>query len=115
MHRPDHDHRRFAAQLQVYVPRNARGTLDDGVVQVLERIGPLLEVEDVELQGVVPRLNDLAVEAAVEGRMRVDTDVHDPEAVVEQTLEGGFGVADVTRCSLRQAPAPQGTPVLEYG
>lgn len=115
MHRPDHEPRGFVAQLQVQVPRNTSGDLEAGVVQVLERIDPLLAVEAVSLQGLVPRLNDLAVEARVEGRMKLEAGVDDPRAQVERTLEGGFGVAGLAECTLRGVPADDRTPVFEYG
>lgn len=115
MQRADPDHVRFAAQLQVQVPRNAGGDLDDGVAAVLERIDEVVDVQDVELKGLVPRLNDLAVDAMVEGRMRLDPAVDDPQAHVRNVLADGFGVAAVEQCTLRQVPEVPRAPVLEYG
>lgn len=107
-------HVRFAAQLQVQVPRNAGGTLEDGVVDLLERV-ETVEVEAVELRGLVPRLNDMAVDVTVHGRMGVDADVEDAQGFVREQLADAFGVAEVEQCRLRQAPEDPQIPVLEYG
>ncbi len=115
MQRTDADTVRFAAQLRVQVPRNADGTLEEGAAAVLERIDAVLDVEDVRLQGIVPRLNDLAADVEVHGRMRLDPAAENADEYVRVTLEDGFGVAVVQQCSLRQVPEAPRTPVLEYG
>lgn len=114
MQRIEPDHVRFAVQLQVQVPRNAGGMLEDGVAELLERIGSV-QVESVELHGLVPRLNDMAVDAEVHGRMRVPAGVDDAQAYVREKLADGFGVAEVEQCRLRQTPEDPQVPVLEYG
>ncbi len=64
-----------AADLRVAVPRDAAGDLVDGVETVVGRVESVAAVETVEVTGVTPRLNDLAVEARVE----VSVDVADVE------------------------------------
>ena len=114
MQRADADRVRFAAQLQVQVPRNADGTLEDGLRAVFERADLDIEVEDVEMAGIVPRLNDLAVEAEVRGRMVVSPEQASAEDVADR-LADVFGVAEVDQCRLRQVPERPREPVLEYG
>jgi len=120
---------RFDAQLQVQVPRNTPGTLDDGVMEILERIDAVERVEDVDLHGLEPRLNDLTVHAAVEGTLhldRLDLDLHAAsvagcaeagrlDAAIVDQLEEGFGVAVAADIHLRQAAEDLRSPAMEYG
>lgn len=115
MQRTDADTVRFAAQLRVQVPRNADGTLEEGAAMVLQRVDAVLDVEEVHLQGIVPRLNDLTADVEVHGRLRLDPTTDDTDEYVRATLADGFGVAEVRQCSLRQIPDAPRTPVLEYG
>lgn len=63
------------ADLRVAVPRDAAGDLVDGVETVVGRVESVAAVTGVDVTGVTPRLNDLAVEARVE----VSVDVADVE------------------------------------
>jgi len=78
------------AELTVLVPRDAGGGLEEDTAAVLERIDGV-EVEDVDVTGVRPRLNDLAVEADVEVAVAVGNG-DDVEAVARERLTAGFGV-----------------------
>lgn len=65
-----------AADLRVAVPRDAAGDLVDGVETVVGRVESVAAVTGVDVTGVTPRLNDLAVEARVEVSVDVaDVDV----------------------------------------
>lgn len=114
MHRADTDRVRFAAQLQVQVPRNAEGTLEDGLRTVLERADADLEVETVEMAGIVPRLNDLTVEAEVHGKLRAGPEKTTTDDVAD-ILDDVFGVANVEQCRILQVPDGPREAVLEYG
>jgi hypothetical protein len=120
---------RFDAQLQVQVPRNTPGTLEEGVMEILERIDAVERVEDVDLQGLEPRLNDLTVHATVEGTLdldRLDLDTHADsvaggaeatrlDAAIAEQLEDGFGVAGAADIHLRRPAEDRGSPAMEYG
>lgn len=114
MQHADTDHVRFAAQLRVQVPRNADGTLEDGLRAVLDRSDADLDVETAELAGIVPRLNDLEVEARVTGQMNVGPDRQTPEQIAAQ-LEDTFGVAAVEQFRLRKMGETGRQPVPEPG
>jgi len=77
------------ADLTVHVPRNANGTLEDGVEQLLHRVEVVHRIETVELTGVRPRLNDMAVGVSVE--VVLAADAADPPDV-EAMLNDGFGI-----------------------
>lgn len=77
------------ADLTVHVPRNDQGTLEEGVEQRVRRVDGVDRLERVELTGVRPRLNDMAVGVRVEVVLAGDA-VDPPE--VEAMLEDGFGV-----------------------
>ena len=77
------------ADLTVHVPRNDRGTLEEGVEQRVRRVDGVDRLERVELTAVRPRLNDMAVGVRVE--VVLATDTGDPPDV-EALLEEGFGV-----------------------
>ena len=106
---------RFEAALQVQVPRDAGGTLEDGVAAMVGRIDEIEAVDAVDLQGMVPRLNDVAVDATVEGRIRVDPGDEDPRTAVMAVLAAGFGVDTVEQCTVRRIADDSGTAALEYG
>jgi hypothetical protein len=81
------------ATLEVLVTRNARGDLTDGVHDRLRKVAVVEDVEDVEISGLTPGLNDLRVEATADLRLdRTAADADD--AALEGLLEAGFGVAD---------------------
>jgi len=77
------------ADLTVHVPRNDQGTLEEGVEQRVRRVDGVDRLERVELTGVRPRLNDMAVGVRVE--VVLAADAADPPDV-EAVLEDGFGV-----------------------
>lgn len=80
----------------VSVPRNAAGDLESGVRKRLEGVDGVHAVEEVELEGVRPGLNDLT--ASVTVQLRVDG-VDDLAA----RLEDRFGV-DQARVVKRKGP-----------
>ncbi len=106
---------RFEAELRVKVPRDAGGTLDEGVAAMVRRIDAIVAVEAVELQGMVPRLNDVAVEAWVEGRIRVAPPEQELRPAVAAALADGFGVDRVEHCTARRHAEDMGTPAFEFG
>lgn len=73
------------ADLTVRVSRHAPGDLESGVRDQLERIDGV-RVESLTFGGLRPGLNDLAVEATAELRIRDDVDD------VAAYLSAGFGV-----------------------
>lgn len=79
------------ADLTVLVPRDANGGLEDGVEAVLERVDGVA-VGAVDVTGLTPRLNDLAVEATAELTVDVEDDPLDPGEHAREALDGGFGV-----------------------
>ncbi len=73
----------------VSVPRNAGGDLENGVRDRLTGVDGVVDVADVELQGVTPGLNDLTASVRVELRVKgVDG--------LASRLEDRFGVQEVT-------------------
>jgi len=75
----------------VRVARDADGTLADGAETQLARVDGVEVLDGVDVAGLEPRLNDLAVD--VEARVRVDeVDDGPPDEVVRQRLADGFGV-----------------------
>jgi len=78
------------ADLTVLVPRDAAGGLEGGTRNLLERIDGV-EVREIDVTGVRPRLNDLAVEAEVDLAVTVESG-DDLEVVARETLAEGFGV-----------------------
>lgn len=103
---------RVEAAVAVTVTRNANGDLEDGVATVLERTEAVESVQDVQLHGLTPRLNDMLVEATVVLTLTAQRDdEHDPETV----LADGFGVntVDVVRVDL--PGVVDEAPAAEYG
>ena len=80
----------------VSVPRNAAGDLETGVRDRLSSADGVDEVEEVDLQGIRPGLNDLTV--TVSASLAVDD-----AADVAARLEERFGVSDV-EVELRTGP-----------
>lgn len=78
------------ADLTVLVPRDADGGLEGGTRTLLDRVDGV-EITEVDVTGVRPRLNDLAVEATVEALVRVENG-DDVEVVAREALDEGFGV-----------------------
>lgn len=91
-----HQPRALTAQaaLTVLVSRHADGDLHDGVRDRLERAESVVALQDVEVVGLRPGLNDLTVEvrATVDVSARPDADAR----AVEASLERTFGVEDAT-------------------
>ena len=77
------------ADLTIEVTRPTDGTLVESARATVER-GEGVSVETVEMTGMTPRLNDVAVEATVEAAVAVDGD--DLETAVRERLADGFGV-----------------------
>lgn len=77
------------ADLTVEVPRNGRGDLQSGVETQLHRVAGVATVDDVDVTGITPRLNDLTADATV--RVTVDVDRPDADAVTT-VLGDGFGI-----------------------
>jgi hypothetical protein len=80
------------ADLTIRVPRDSDDDLEDGARRLLRRVGAVSEVQEIELQGVQPRLNDLAIEVRAELRLEVDPP-DDEDAAVERELDDGFGLS----------------------
>lgn len=78
------------AELTVLVSRNARGDLYDGVHDRLRKIADVHRVDDVEIRGLQPGLNDLTVE--VRARLVVRADRCDEDDDVAGRLTAGFGI-----------------------
>lgn len=77
------------ADLRVAVPRDAAGDLVDGVETVVGRVESVAAVTGVDVTGVTPRLNDLAVEARVEVSVDVaDVDVDGGAVAVGDDHDG---------------------------
>lgn len=73
----------------VSVPRNAGGDLESGVRNRLAGVDGVLDVADVDLQGVTPGLNDLTASVTVELRV-------DGVDGLASRLEDRFGVQEAT-------------------
>ncbi|MFB6094849.1 MAG: hypothetical protein ABEJ71_00155 [Halodesulfurarchaeum sp.] len=99
MHRTDRSPCRFEAELRVQVPRNSDGDLEAAVRAQVERVDQVVEVEAIQLHGLQPRLNDLAVEATVQGSLQPEESDPDPEALAD-VLSDGFGIAAIEECRL---------------
>lgn len=115
MHRPDTTRRRFDATLEVQVPRNAGGTLEEGVEAMVEGVDSVRRVETVDLEGLIPRLNDLAVEASVEGVVEITRRQAGVEADLVAALEDTFGIPSVEECAVNEPVAGERPPVIDYG
>ncbi|AGN01407.1 hypothetical protein L593_07310 [Salinarchaeum sp. Harcht-Bsk1] len=87
----------------VRVARDADGTLADGAETQLARVEGVEVVEPVDVAGLTPRLNDLAVD--VQARVRVvderRRDDEPPDELVRQRLADGFGV-DVSEVAVQR-------------
>jgi hypothetical protein len=80
----------------VRVARDADGTLADGAETQLARVDGVEVVEPVDVAGLEPRLNDLAVDVRAQVRVVGEGDRRDgtepPDEVVRERLADGFGV-----------------------
>lgn len=90
------------ADLTIDVPRNDQGDLVAGARMALARVDAVDAVDDVEVTGLTPRLNDLRAE--VEADLTLALDRAAAEAARE-ALADGFGVA-VEAVRLHEEPPP---------
>jgi len=103
---------RVEAAVAITVTRNGTGDLEDGIVTVLERNEHVHEVQEVQLHGLTPRLNDMLVQATVVVTMSAQAvDDRDPEA----TLADGFGVSTVDVGHVEPPGVVDGASTAEYG
>jgi len=84
------------ADLEVQVPRGGDGTLQDGIVTVLDRSAAVDRTEVLDVSGVTPTLNDLRVDASVRLRVRVEETVEDERDAVREAVADQFGVRAVS-------------------
>lgn len=77
------------AELTVLVSRHARGNLHDGVHERLRKIDGVQRVEQVDIHGLRPGLNDLTVE--VHAVLRLRPTALDDDSIAAQ-LADGFGI-----------------------
>jgi Co/Zn/Cd efflux system component len=83
------------ADLTVLVSRNAPGDLRDGVRHRLQKIDAVRSVDDFDIRGLRPGLNDLAVE--VSAALTLAPDAAEADAsTVEAMLVEGFGIRRAT-------------------
>lgn len=78
------------ADLTVNVPRDAAGDLEAGVTTVLRRVEAVDTVEDADVTGLTPRLNDLQAEVTAELLLAVE---QRNEETARAALAEGFGVS----------------------
>lgn len=79
------------ADLTVLVTRDDHGTLEEGARAAVTAVESVRTVETLDVTGLRPRLNDLAVEVTADLTAAVEDD-GDVEAAVAEALEEGFGV-----------------------
>ena len=84
------------ADLEVHVPRGGDGTLQEGIVTVLDRSGAVARTEVLDVSGVTPTLNDLRVDASVRLRVHVEETVEDERDAVREAVANQFGVRTVS-------------------
>ncbi|WP_238398242.1 hypothetical protein [Halorussus salinus] len=84
------------ADLEVHVPRGGDGTLQDGIVTVLDRSAAVDSTEVLDVSGVTPTLNDLRVDASVRLRLHVEEAVEDERDAVREAVADQFGVRAVS-------------------
>jgi hypothetical protein len=84
------------ADLEVHVPRGGDGTLQEGIVTVLDRSGAVVRTEVLDVSGVTPTLNDLRVDASVLLRVHVEETVEDERDAVREAVADQFGVRTVS-------------------
>lgn len=101
------------ADLRVQVPRNANGSLEDGVTGILRGVDDVVAVREVDVTGLLPRLNDLQVDATVALTIAVGDEP--PEIGARYALTDGFGVADVVDVRVDRTETAPNRPVIEYG
>ncbi len=77
-------------ELTVLVTRNGRGDLHDGIEHLIRRVDGVESVDAVDVHGLQPGLNDLAVDLVA--TIRLDPIESNDESAVEAQLLDGFGV-----------------------
>ncbi|ADD06592.1 uncharacterized protein Nmag_3040 [Natrialba magadii ATCC 43099] len=100
------------ATLTVRVPLGAAGSLAEGAVDVLERIGAVDAVNTVDIRGVSPALNETTVD--LEARLFVVDRVAD-ESLARRELESGVGVRAVDRVEEVDEVEADTPPLAEVG
>jgi len=80
------------ADLTLLVTRDDQGTLEDGALDRITTVDAVADVEETDVTGVRPRLNDLAVEVAADLTVAVDPTARDAEAAAVEALEEGVDV-----------------------
>jgi hypothetical protein len=88
------------AGLTVNVPRDAAGNLEAGVTKVLRRVDELDAIEDLDVTGLTPRLNDLQAEVTAELTLALD---RTEDEAARAALDEAFGVT-VERLAAEQPP-----------
>lgn len=86
-----------SVDLDLRVPRDKPGDLEDGVTALLERVTGVRHAEVVAVNGVRPSPLDIYVTARVAVSM---TPTHEDPAGVREALADGFGVIDVDAVTL---------------
>ncbi|WP_128478670.1 hypothetical protein [Halorussus pelagicus] len=84
------------ADLEVHVPRGGDGTLQDGIVTVLDRSTAVDRTEVLDVSGVTPTLNDLRVDASVRLQVHIEGAVDDERDAVREAVADEFGVRAVS-------------------
>ncbi|PSP78195.1 hypothetical protein BRC81_09175 [Halobacteriales archaeon QS_1_68_20] len=90
------------ADLTIDVPRNDQGDLVAGARAALARVDAVDGVDDVEVTGLTPRLNDLRADVQADLTLALERANADD---ARQALADGFGV-DVADVRVHENPPP---------
>lgn len=105
--------RAVVATLAVRVPVNASGGLADGAASIVERIDAVEAVEEPDVRGLQPGLNDTVVE--VRARVTFAPDLDRGEAAARRALGDGVGVRDVVALEAAEADPPPARNAVKPG
>ncbi|WP_114577574.1 hypothetical protein [Saliphagus sp. LR7] len=94
----------LTATLAVRVPVNATGDLAEGAATVLARLDAVERVEETDVRGLQPGLNDTVVDLEV--RLAVADDV----AAARREIESGVGVVGVETVVCEEEPTEAEPP-----
>jgi len=97
-----HRQRLADASMTVAVSRSAPGDLAEGAETTLARAAAVEAVESLDIRGIEPGLNDLAVE--VDATVALAADAGEEAGAVADALAERFGVGDVTVEGVRSVP-----------
>lgn len=86
-------------RLEIEVPRNGAGDLQDGIRSKLDRSATVDRITALEVIGIQPRLNDLSVGAIARFRTT------ETAGTVREDLDDIVGVRGVTVDAIDQVPA----------